>query len=90
MSKTAEEKVGVFPFEGLSATATSVLTVRGGGSSEFVVFYHEGIESAQVHRVIELFLELGGGVEGLSEEKTRIGHHTQCQVRELKAVRFGP
>lgn len=45
VAETAKEKVGMFPFEGLScpATTASLLSVA---SSESIVLYHVGVESA--------------------------------------------
>jgi hypothetical protein len=48
VAETTEEKVGMFPFEGLScpATTASLVTIKGVASSESIVLYHVGVESA--------------------------------------------
>lgn len=48
VAQAAEEKVGMFPFEGLGAFESVSATPRT------VVVYHMGVQSAQVHCVVEL------------------------------------
>ena len=48
VAEAAKEKVGMFPFEGLScpATTASLFTIKGVASSESIVLNHVRVESA--------------------------------------------